>query len=116
MQSRAFDPFPFTLLNLAVSLEAIFLSSFVLMTQNRMARQGDKRTHLDLQVNLLAEQELTTMLRMVYALCRQAGVHVDIRDEQVAELLKETDIQKLAVVLDKNLTQSEPPSRLEGTR
>jgi uncharacterized membrane protein len=101
---RAFDPFPFSILNLAVSLEAIFLSSFVLMTQNRMSRQGDKRAHLDLQINMLAEQELTTMLHMLHSLCQRAGVHVNIQDERVAELLKETDIQKLAVTLDENLS------------
>src|SRR5437764_15294784 len=44
-----FDPFPFSLLNVLVSLEAIFLTSFVLMTQNRMTHQADKRAHLDLQ-------------------------------------------------------------------
>ena len=56
MGAHPFDPYPFGLLMLAVSLEAIFLSAAVLMTQNRMQRQADKRAHLDLQVNLLAEQ------------------------------------------------------------
>src|SRR5579884_2151113 len=60
-----FDPFPFMLLNVGVSLEAIFLSTFVLMKQNRMSRRADQRAHLDLQINLLAEREMTLMLQML---------------------------------------------------
>src|SRR5688572_26125483 len=60
-----FDPYPFNFLTLVVSLEAIFLSVFVLMSQNRLTRQAENRAHLDLQVNMLAEQELTAILRMV---------------------------------------------------
>ncbi len=98
------DPFPFNLLTLIVSLEAIFLTGFVLMTQNRMTRQADRRAHLDLQVNMLAEQELTAILNMVYGLTERAGVKVDIRDARVRELLKTTDVQKLAVALDRELS------------
>ena len=58
-----FDPYPFNFLTLVVSLEAIFLTVFVLMSQNRMSRLADRRAHLDLQVNLLAERELTARLR-----------------------------------------------------
>jgi uncharacterized membrane protein len=58
---HAFDPYPFTFLTMVVSLEAIFLSIFVLISQNRMAHQADRRAHLDLQINLLAEQENTMM-------------------------------------------------------
>src|SRR4030095_17183992 len=54
---RPFDPFPFNLLTTVVSLEAIFLSIWILISQNDMARQSDRRAHLDLQVNLLAEKE-----------------------------------------------------------
>jgi uncharacterized membrane protein len=52
--SRPFDPFPFPFLTMTVSLEAIFLALFVLASQNRLARQADKRSHLDLQIDLLA--------------------------------------------------------------
>src|SRR6266704_1853703 len=54
--SWAFDRYPYSVLNLLFALEAIVLTSFVLMTQNRMTHQADKRAHLDLQVNVLAEQ------------------------------------------------------------
>ena len=99
----AFDPFPYSVLNLVVVLEAVFLTSVVLMTQNHMSRLADRRAHLDLQVNLLAEQELTAMLHMLHGLCTHAGVHVAIRDEHVEQLLTETDIRKIAVALDRGL-------------
>jgi uncharacterized membrane protein len=99
----AFDPYPYSLLNLVVALEAVFLTSVVLMTQNHMTRLADRRAHLDLQVNLLAEQELTAILHMLHGLCTQAGVNVAIRDERVQQLLTETDIRKIAVALDRGL-------------
>jgi uncharacterized membrane protein len=99
----SFDAYPFNLLNLIVALEAVFLTSVVLMTQNRMAGLTDRRAHLDLQVNLLAEQELTAMLHMLHGLCTHAGVKVTIRDERVQQLLTETDIHKIAVALDRKL-------------
>jgi len=99
----AFDPFPYSLLSLVVVLEAVFLTSVVLMTQNHMTRLADRRAHLDLQVNLLAEQALTAMLHMLHGLCTKAGVRVAIRDERVEQLLAETNIQEIAVALDRGL-------------
>ena len=104
------DPYPFSLLTLAVSLEVIFLTGFVLMSQSRMARQADKRAHLDLQVNLLAEQELTAMLGMLRALCERFGVSADT-EPRVDEMLKETDIQKLSSALDRELRDSKESAR-----
>ena len=101
-----FDPYPFGLLMLVVSLEAIFLSAAVLMSQNRMQRQADKRAHLDLQVNLLAEQELTTMLKMLTGLCQRLDVNIIEHDGQVEQLLKETNIHTIADALDRELTGS----------
>jgi uncharacterized membrane protein len=105
----AFDPFPYSLLNLVVALEAVFLTSVVLMTQNHMTRLADRRAHLDLQVNVLAEQELTAMLHMLHGLCKQAGVRVSIHDERVQQLLTDTDISKIAVALDQELDA--PPGK-----
>lgn len=102
-----FDPFPFPFLTLLVSLEAIILTGMVLMTQNRMTRQAEKRAHLDLQINLLAEQELTTMLQMLTAVCERIGVAVPARDARVAQLLKETDIHELASALDHELAEKD---------
>jgi len=67
------DPFPFPLLTLVLSVEAIFLSIFILMSQNRAAKVRDKRGHLDLQLNMLTEQENTKMLRMLEDIGRVVG-------------------------------------------
>jgi uncharacterized membrane protein len=67
------DPFPFPLLTLVLSVEAIFLSIFILMSQNRAAKVSDKRGHLDLQLNMLTEQENTKMLQMLEAIGRAVG-------------------------------------------
>ncbi|HET9192424.1 MAG TPA: DUF1003 domain-containing protein [Vicinamibacterales bacterium] len=101
-----FDPFPFSFLTLIVSLEAIFLSVFVLMSQNRMTRQAEKRAHLDLQVDMLAEQELTAILRMVQGLCEKQGVEVLARDDRLEELVKETDVHTVAAALEDRLPDS----------
>jgi uncharacterized membrane protein len=101
--SAPLDPYPYSLLNVVVSLEAIVLTSFVLMTQNRMALHADRRAHLDLQVNLLAEQELTAILQMVYSLCAKAGTCARISDSRVESLLQQTDIVELALTLEKEL-------------
>ena len=72
LSAKPFDPYPFNLLTMIVSLEAIILTSFVLMAQDRMTRLADRRAHLGLQVNLIAEQELTAVLRVVCRLAEQA--------------------------------------------
>ena len=68
-----------------------------------MVRQADKRAHLDLQVDLLAEQELTATLHMLKALCAKLEVKVSVPDERVRAMLNETDIHKLASELDDRL-------------
>ncbi len=70
-----FDPYPFGLLTMIGSLEAIFLSTFVLISQNRMAAASDRRAELDLQINLLAEHEITQVLTLVDAMAEQMGIH-----------------------------------------
>jgi uncharacterized membrane protein len=110
MGTHPFDPYPFGLLVLIVSLEAIFLSAAVLMTQNRMQRQADKRAHLDLQVNLLAEQELTTILKILTGISQRLGVPIEERDGSVDQLARETDIHTIAVALDRELNDATAPS------
>lgn len=77
-----FDPFPFGLLTMIVSLEAIFLSTFVLISQNRMMAEADDRAELDLEINLLAEHEITRVLRIVDAI----GDHLGLAASSDAEL------------------------------
>lgn len=61
----AFDPYPFTFLTMVVSLEAIFLSFFIMIGQNIASRENERRHQLDLQINLLNEREMTAMLRLM---------------------------------------------------
>jgi uncharacterized membrane protein len=71
------DPYPFILLNLVMSFQAAFASPIIMMSQNRQARLSDRRNQLDLQINLLAEQENTEMLKLLRLLCEKQGIHVD---------------------------------------
>jgi uncharacterized membrane protein len=95
-----FDPFPFPFLTMTVSLEAIFLALFVLASQNRLARQSDKRSHLDLQVDLLAEREMTAVLRLLQDLTTHLGVKVSVTPAQLRDMAKKTDIPRLAQTVD----------------
>jgi uncharacterized membrane protein len=75
--SEPFDPFPFGLLTMIVSLEAIFLSAFVLISQNRLSAEADRRADLDLQMDLLTEHELTRALQMLDAIQDKLGIEND---------------------------------------
>lgn len=73
-KDSGFDPFPFGLLTLIVSLEAIFLSTFVMLSQNRQNKQADLRSELDYEVNVKAEKEVAEikeLLRQNQELLRQ---------------------------------------------
>jgi uncharacterized membrane protein len=100
---RPFDPYPFSLLTSVVSLEAIFLTLFVLASQNRMARETDKRSHLDLQVNLLAEQEMTMVLGMLHELCNHFRLTATTQSEKFRALSAVTDVSRLADEVEQNL-------------
>ena len=97
---RAFDPFPFPFLTMTVSLEAIFLALFVLASQNRLARQTDKRSHLDLQIDLLAEREMTAVLQLLQDIARHHNVKTTVTAEQLQDLIKKTDLQRLTTRMD----------------
>ena len=102
---KAFDPFPFGVLALVVSSEGVFLTIFVLISQNRMSRQSERRSHLDLQVSMLSEQELTTILQMLQKLCQHVGVDVDASKREIQSFSETTDVQKLASELREKLPE-----------
>jgi uncharacterized membrane protein len=102
---KTFDPFPFGVLALVVSSESVFLTIFVLIGQGRMARQSERRSHLDLQVGMLSEQELTTILQMLQKLCQHMGVNVDSSKQEVQSFSKTTDVHKLASELEDKLPE-----------
>ena len=87
---RIFDPFPYGLLTMIVSLEAIFLSTFVLISQNRMGEESDRRADLDLHVGLLTEAELTRVLKMLEAIHLKLGIEL-AAPEELADLELATD-------------------------
>jgi uncharacterized membrane protein len=96
---RPVDPFPFSFLTLVVSLEAIFLSIFVLISQNNLTRQSDRRAQLDLQINLLAEQESSKTVALLERIADQLGVPVPV-DPSDVELAAPTDIREVVSTLD----------------
>lgn len=96
---RHIDPFPFTFLTLVVSLEAIFLSTFILISQNHDARINDRRNHLDLQINLLSEQENTRMLTLLRAIAEKLECEIP-NDPELAILSEETQLEKVAAQIE----------------
>jgi uncharacterized membrane protein len=99
------DPFPFSFLTLVVSLEAIFLSTFILISQKRETALNDRRAQLDLQVNLLSEQENTKMLELLEKIGRQVGVDVS-DDPEVGALEEATRPHKLLEQIDETMGKS----------
>ncbi len=92
-----FDP-TFVILASEASVEAIFLSTFVLISQNRMAEQADRRADLDLHINLLAEHELTRLAALVGRIAQRLDVPVEDReietDVEPERVLDALDAQK----------------------
>lgn len=99
-----FDPFPFGLLTMMVSLEAIMLSTFVLISQNRLAAIGDQRADLDLQINLLAEYEITKVLRLVDAIADHLKLP-EGRDSELEELKVEVTPDSVLQEMEKRRHQ-----------
>lgn len=98
-----FDPYPFTFLVLVVSLEAIFLSTFVLMSQNHEMRITERRNQLDLQINLLTEQENTKALQLLARIAEKLGI--EDADGGLAALEQATRPQTLARQIDEAYPQ-----------
>jgi uncharacterized membrane protein len=97
---RPFDPFPFVMLAMIASVEAIFLSTFVLISQNRMTALAGKRADLDLQINLLAEHEITRLIGLVDGIARHLGIRGDI-DPHIEELKKDVRPETVLQEIDR---------------
>ncbi len=88
-----FDPYPYGLLTFIVSLEGVLIATFVLIRQNRMSQQSDERDHLNLQVDLLAEQEMTLMLRMLRRIAERLGIPPESDEaDRAAKLTEEINV------------------------
>ena len=92
---RSFDPYPFPLLSAVLALEAVLLTSFVLIRQNAMDRQSERRNHLDLQINLLAEREADSILRALGAIAAKFDIELP-RDAGNAEAGRDTQVESIA--------------------
>lgn len=93
-----FDPYPYGLLTMVVSLEAIFLSTFVLISQNRAAKVDVLRDEIDLHVDTITEQEISKLMKMVALLMKKEGIHVD---KEASEMMKPTDLSKVQKIFEK---------------
>ncbi len=103
----AFDPFPFGLLTMIVSLEAIFLSIFVLMSQSRESAIGELREELTLQVNLRMEEEITKTLHLVAGLYTRLG-HTIGDDPELREMLRPLDPERIEREVTDQIEQAIP--------
>ena len=102
----AFDPFPFGILTLIVSSEGVFLAIFILISQNRMSRQADRRAHLSLQVSMLAEQEMTMLLKLQQKVADHFGIDVEAVKQEAENLMEQTDVERLVYDLEEKLPQA----------
>lgn len=96
-----FDPYPYGLLTMVVSLEAIFLSIFILLSQNRAANIDRLREELDLQVNLIAEEEITKSLEILARISDKLGIKID--DPELTRMLERINTSYIERSLQKQI-------------
>lgn len=98
-----FDPFPFILLCMIVSVEGVILSTFVLMKQNRMQQRTDTRNHLNLQIDLLSEREVTKLIQMMRLICHKLDIPDADRDPELSEMSDITSVDILSHEIRKKI-------------
>jgi uncharacterized membrane protein len=108
------DPYPYTLLTMWGSLEAIFIASFILIAQNYAMRLSERRALLDLQVNLLAEQETSKALKLLEAIARKVGAQCG-DDPEIAALAEATRLDTLAQQIDETQKEEAAEERAQET-
>lgn len=90
-----FDPYPFTFLTMIVSLEAIFLATFILMSENRQARLADRRARVNLQVDMISEREVAKLMELVAEIHESLGLERK-PDRELARMQRPTNIEHLS--------------------
>jgi uncharacterized membrane protein len=103
---KPFDP-SFVVLAMFASVEAIFLSTFVLISQNRMSAQADKRAELNLQVSLLSEHEITRLVTLVAEMSKKLGVQ-EGHDPEIAELAQDVRPEQVLDTIEKHEQVNSP--------
>jgi uncharacterized membrane protein len=108
---QPFDPYPFPFLGLIVGIEFIFLTTFVLMNQNLQSRREAQWAHLNLQLAMLAEHEVTKNMQMLHSICKHLGLAQPTGDHEVKELTQATQVTNLVEEIANKLgeTNSEAP-------
>lgn len=99
---EAFDPFPFGLLTMVVSLEAIFLAIIVLISQNREARIGELREEIELQISTISEGEVTKLINLMVLMLEKQGIKIE-DDPELIKMLKPIDNAEIERQLEKEL-------------
>lgn len=99
-----FDPPPFVLLITIVSLEAICLSVMVLISQNRAAKIDKLRSEVDLQINMIAEQEITKIISLLSVLLEKQGINIK-EDPEIQKMLKKVNPWEIEKRLEKQLEE-----------
>jgi uncharacterized membrane protein len=101
-----FDPYPYGLLTFVVSLEGVLIATFVLIAQNQMSRHSDRRDHLNLQISMLAEQEMTMVLKQLRRISERLEITPESADVAKAEkLAEETNVFELVQTLRRELPE-----------
>ena len=100
---------------MVASVEAIFLSTFILITQNRMTAQAEKRADLDLQISLLAEHEITRLLTLTMAIATHLGLDTS-HDPELAELAQDVAPEQVLDTLEAMQDQATDAPRLNQGR
>lgn len=103
---KVFDE-SFVILATAASVEAIFISTFVLISQNRAAEAADRRAELDLQINLLTEHEVTRMLELTIAIARHLGL-AEADDNRLHALKQEIEPEKILDEIEAEQAELKP--------
>ncbi len=98
----AFDPYPFNLLTTFVSLEAIILAIFVLISQNRTTKVDDLREETDLQLNLISEKEITKLMKMMALILKKSGVDLS-EDPELREMMRPVSEEEIERMLEKEI-------------
>lgn len=106
-----FDPFPYSLGGALLSLEGVLLACFVLTKQAHEGRLSERRSHLNLQANLLVEQEVTKLIQMMQRTSAVEGTEGAVVDSETREMGRVTAVKELAKELDRRLEQGERPLR-----